>query len=419
MSAEARSHVLLTGSELVRGDIRDANGGFLAGELTRLGLRPERVVIVGDDAAELTRALEDGLRADLLVVSGGLGPTHDDRTVELLARAAGLELTVDEELVGEIGRTSRDIAERLGLPYHDFEPGVRKQATVPAGAEALGLAGTAPGLVLRAAPAIVVVLPGPPGELRRLWPRAAEHAWVGEVAARNAARQHRLLRFFGASESAVARALDAAGGEVDGVEVGICARDFEIHVDIASTLDAAAHAARLEEQLAEALARHLFARDDEPVESMLLALCAERGATLASAESCTGGLVGERLTSVPGASRTFRGGVIAYDNDVKQGSLHVPGEVLRVHGAVSAEVAQAMAHGVCAALESDVGIAVTGIAGPGGGSAEKPVGLVHLHVKAGQEERGRELQIPGDREAIRERAAAAALHLARRVLTQN
>ena len=419
MSAEARSHVLLTGSELVRGDIRDANGGYLAGELTRLGLRPERVVIAGDDPAELTAALDDGLRAELLVVSGGLGPTHDDRTVELLCQAAGLELVVDGALVDEIGRTSRDIAERLGRPYHDFEPGVRKQATVPAGAETLGLAGTAPGLVLRAGASTVVVLPGPPGELRRLWPRAAEHSWVSEVAARNPARRHRLLRFFGASESAVARALDAAGGEVEGVEVGICAREFEIHVDIAATAAAAGPADRIEEELAKTLANALFARHDQPVESMLLELCIERYLTLATAESCTGGLVGQRLTSVQGASRSFRGGVIAYDNGVKQALLDVPGALLETHGAVSAPVAQAMAHGVCRTLDAGVGIAVTGIAGPDGGSPEKPVGLVHLHVKAGEQELARELVIPGDRDAIRERAAAAAIHLARRVLTQS
>jgi len=411
--------VLLTGSELVRGDIRDANGGFLARELTRLGLPPERLVVVGDDPDELTSAFEEGLRADLLVVSGGLGPTHDDRTVELLAKAAGLGVTVDEALVAEIGRTSRDIAQRLGRPYHDFEPGVRKQATVPRGAESLGLAGTAPGLILRTDSTAAVVLPGPPGELRRLWPRAAEHVWVRSIADRNPARRRRTLRFFGASESAVARALKEAGGESGDVEVGICARDFEIHVDISSLPEANADADRIETRLSETLASALFARDEEPVESMLLALCAGQGLSLAVAESCTGGLVGARLTSVPGASETFRGGIVAYDNDVKRTALRVPESALATYGAVSAEVAQAMAHGVCNALGVDVGIAVTGIAGPGGGSVEKPVGLVFLHVWAGDRERGRELQIPGDRDAVRERAAAAALHLARRVLTQS
>ena len=419
MSGGARAHVLLTGSELVRGDIQDANGGFLARELTSLGVPAERIVIAGDDPAELTRALSEGLRADLLVVSGGLGPTHDDRTVELLAKAAGLDVVVDPALLGTIAQTSRDIAERLGRPYHDFEPGVRKQATVPAGADSLGLAGTAPGLIIRSGRAVVVVLPGPPGELRRLWPRAAEHDWVKDVAARNPRRDRRSLRFFGVSESAVARALDEAGGEGDGVDVGICARDFEIHVDISAGPDAAERADRLEEQLANSLSSALFARDDQPVESLLLALCTDLNLTLAVAESCTGGLVGGRLTGVPGASQAFRGGIVAYDNEVKRNALQVPATALATYGAVSAEVAEAMARGVCDMLGADVGIAVTGIAGPGGGTPEKPVGLVHLHVAFGDEQRGRELQIPGDRDAIRERATAAALHLARRVLTQS
>ncbi len=419
MSIRARSHVLLTGSELVRGDIQDANGGFLARELTQLGLPPERLVVVGDDPAELTRALEDGLQADLLVASGGLGPTHDDRTVELLARAAGVELEVDDDLLARIGQTSRDIAERLGMPYHDFEPGVKKQATLPKGAEALGLAGTAPGLILRAASTTVVVLPGPPGELRRLWPRAAEHPWVTEVAGRNPALTHRLLRFFGVSESAVARALEAAGGEDSGLEIGICAREFEIHVDIAAGDDARAQADRLEAELTETLARALFARDAEPIESIVHRLCLDGGLSIASAESCTGGMIGERLTRVPGASRAFLGGVVAYDNTVKRHSLGVSDALLETHGAVSAEVAQAMAQGVRDALGADVGIAVTGVAGPGGGTDEKPVGLVFLHVSTGDTERGRELQIPGDRDAIRARATAAGLHLVRRVLTQS
>jgi nicotinamide-nucleotide amidase len=419
MTALARSYVLLTGSELVRGDIRDANGGFLARELTRLGLPPERLVVVGDDPAELTAAIEEGLRTDMLVVSGGLGPTHDDRTVALLASVAGLETSIDPGLVEEIGRTSRRIAERLGMPYQDFEPGVRKQATLPEGAEALGLAGTAPGLILRAGATVVVVLPGPPGELRRLWPNAARHGWVGEVAARNPPRNRRLLRFFGVSESAVARALEEAGGEARGVEVGICARDFEIHVDIAATVEGEDAAASLEGELALQLARHLFARDEEPIESMLLKLCIEHELTLASAESCTGGLVGARLTGIAGASQAFRGAVVAYDNDVKMRTLDVPEQLLAARGAVSAEVAEAMAHGVRQALGVDVGISITGIAGPGGGTAEKPVGLVYLHASAGHAERGRELHIPGDRTAIRDRAAAAALHLTRRVVAQS
>ena len=172
--AAPRTEVLVTGSELIRGSRRDSNGPFLAEELTRLGLEPSSIRIVGDDQAELEPAIREGLDSDLLVLSGGLGPTHDDRTVELLARAAGLEAVVLPELEREIEAVSRRIADRLGRPYAEFEEGVRKQATVPAGGRVIGIAGTAPGLVVETDEAVAVVLPGPPPELRRLWSAALE-----------------------------------------------------------------------------------------------------------------------------------------------------------------------------------------------------------------------------------------------------
>src|SRR5439155_10508041 len=186
-----RAAIVVTGSELVRGERTDLNGPFLAQQALSLGLEPARITIVGDTPEELERALRDGLGRDLCCVSGGLGPTHDDRTVELLARAAGVELHVDPALEAEIERISRDIAERLSRPYTDFAPGVRKQATLPAGAVSLGLVGTAPGFVLQLDGSAVVVLPGPPMELQRLWPRALETEPVRQVLGRAACRSRR------------------------------------------------------------------------------------------------------------------------------------------------------------------------------------------------------------------------------------
>ena len=419
MTKSAHSTVLLTGSELTRGAIQDANGAFLAAQLTHLNIPPKSIVVVGDDPDDLTAALTEGLKLDVLVISGGLGPTHDDRTVELLARAGELELGVDEALESKIEKVSRDAAERLKRPYHDFERGVRKQATIPSDAQILGLAGTAPGLILRVGATVVVVLPGPPGELRRLWPRAVDHAWLDEVRSRTAQRHRSILRLYGVSESAVAGALQAAGGEAPGLEVGICARDFEIHLDISAEPPAEEAARRLEHDLANELERYLFARDHRTVEQLVIETCMREGLTLATAESCTGGLVGGRLTDVPGASGAYRGGIVAYDNEVKERSLMVPERLLREHGAVSSEVAEAMAEGVCRALQADVGVSVTGIAGPDGGTDEKPVGLVHVHVHGPGGGRGQRMEIPGDRAAVRARATAAALHLVRRILTQS
>jgi competence/damage-inducible protein CinA-like protein len=412
-----RAVVVVTGSELVRGDRTDLNGPFLAGELLRLGVEPARIVIVGDREDELEVALAEGLRANLCVVSGGLGPTHDDRTVELVARAAGVGLRLDEGLHEEIGAISRRFAERMGRPYVDFEAGVRKQATIPEGALSLGLAGTAPGLALEAGECVVVVLPGPPAELRRLWTEAVASPPVRRVLEHAQPPELRLLRFFGASESAVAKALADAGGDGDGVEATICARDFEIHVDLVVAPGAEARADELSSRLATPLERYLFSRDARPIEEIVLGLCRERGLTLATAESCTGGMIAQRLTSVPGSSDVFLGAVVAYSDEVKEGELGVAEELLARHGAVSAEVAAAMTAGVRERLGADAAVAVTGIAGPDGGSQEKPVGLVYLHAEAPVGSRSVDFVFPGDREGIRRRAAVTALHLLRRLLT--
>jgi nicotinamide-nucleotide amidase len=414
-----RALFVVTGSELVRGERADLNGPFLARETLALGLEPARITIVGDGEDELEAALREGLHADLLITSGGLGPTHDDRTVELLARVTGRELQVDPDLHDRIEGISRTVAGRLRRPYADFEPGVRKQASLPAGAVSVGIAGTAPGLVLQHDGAAIVVLPGPPGELKRLWSSALETDAVRRVLERARPPGRRVLRFFGASESAIARALETAGGERPGVQATVCARDFEIHVDLVVEPGAEARADELERRLVEPVERWLFARDERPIEELVLALCRARGLSLATAESCTGGLVAERLTRVPGSSDVFVGSIVAYADEVKVSALGVPRELIEQHGAVSAEVSAAMARGIRERLGVDVGVGVTGIAGPGGGTPEKPVGLVYVSVSAPQAERTIDFSYPSDRAAIRSRAAVAALHLVRRVLTQS
>ena len=414
-----RAFLVITGSELVRGDRTDRNGPWLAQEVLRLGFEPARIEIVGDRVEELEAALREGLRADLCVVSGGLGPTHDDRTVELVARAAGVGLHLDDELHREIGDVSRSFAERTGRPYADFEPGVRKQATIPDGAASIGLAGTAPGLVLRTHGAVAVVLPGPPGELQRLWPHALEREAMRTLLDRAEPPERRFLRFFGVTESAVAKALAEAGGDGDGVEATVCARDFEIHVDLIVDPGAEERAGRLVDRLLDPLGRYRFADSDSSVAELVLDACRSRGWTRATAESCTGGWVAERLTAIPGASDVFAGSVVAYSDDVKLRELSVAPNVLERHGAVSAETAAAMAVGVRERLGADVAVSVTGIAGPGGGSDEKPVGLVYIHGRTPERDRAVEFQFPGDRDSIRRRSTVTALHLLRRLLTQN
>ena len=408
-----RAAVVLTGTELVRGQRRDENGPFLARELAALGLEPARLVIVGDAPDELEAAFREALAADVAVVSGGLGPTHDDRTVELLARVTGRALHVDGSLAADIEAVSRRISERSGRPYADYAPAVEKQATLPAGALSLGLAGTAPGVLVEHDGRVAVALPGPPAELRRLWRVALGTEPFRRLLARVRPPNARVLRVFGATESAVARAFAESGGEVEGVDVTICAHDFEVRVDVLARPGADERAAALETSLAAALGEYVFARDERPVEELVLALARARALTIAVAESCTGGLVAARLTAVPGASDVFVGGVVAYSDDLKRSQLGVSVDVLGAHGAVSEQAAHAMAVGARERLGADVAVAVTGIAGPGGGTSEKPVGLVFVHASTPAAEEARRLQLPGSREDVRTRAAAAALHLLR------
>jgi nicotinamide-nucleotide amidase len=414
-----RAAIVASGSELVRGDRRDGNGPFLAAALLRLGVEPARITIVGDDQEELRQALLEGLEHDLLCVTGGLGPTHDDRTIELLAQAAGVGVVVDEELERRIESISRAFADRLQRPYADFAPGVRKQATLPAGGIVVGIVGTAPAVVLDAGRSVAVALPGPPRELQELWPRVLETEPLRRVLARALPSARRVLRFFGLSESGLARALAEAGGDGDGVTVTICARDFELVADLFVEPGAEARADELEVGLAAAGEEYIFARDDEPTAALVLRLLRERGLTLATAESCTGGLVAARLTDVAGSSDVFLGGVVAYANDVKAEALGVPAATLERHGAVSAETAAAMAEGARRRLGADVAVSITGIAGPGGATAGKPVGLVYLHAAGPRGKRALRLDLPGDRETVRLRAAVASLHLVRGLVTES
>ncbi len=420
MSPEAapRAAIVASGSELVRGDRRDRNGPYLASALLDLGIDPAQIRLVGDAEDDLEQAIREGMAFDLLCISGGLGPTHDDRTIELLARAAGVGLEVDDRLVEHIGAMSRRIAERLKRPYADFEAGVRKQASLPVGAVAVEGVGTAPAVVLDTGACVAVSLPGPPRELQALWPQVLETEPMRRLLARARTPGRRVAHLYGASESLVAQALAEAGGVPEGLDVTICAHDFEIHVDLFVQPGAEARADALEQAFLGPLAEYVFTREAVATPALVLRELRARGLSLATAESCTGGLVAARLTDVPGSSDVFRGGIVAYSNEVKRAELDVPERVLAAHGAVSPETAAAMARGARSRLGADVAVSVTGVAGPDGGTPEKPVGLVYLHAAGPAGERALRLDLPGDRETVRLRATTAALHLVRRLVTE-
>jgi nicotinamide-nucleotide amidase len=407
--------ILLTGNELLRGVIADRNGAFLARALEELGFALRRTLVVGDDAEDV----DEGLRlllseSDLVVTSGGLGPTHDDRTVEAVAAVAGAPLVLDEGVLARIGAWTDRIAVRRGVSPEGFRAGNRKQAHIPAGAHVLGLAGTAPGLVVEAGERRIVVLPGVPSELRRLWARVPEQPSLAAMLSRARPRRRLVLRTYGIGESHVADAFNGLGGDPAGVETSICARNFEIEVDLRVEPGHEEAGERLWIRLGERLDEYVFATDERPLAAIVADMLRERGLALAAAESCTGGMVAARMTDPAGASDVFVGGVVAYSDGLKRALLDVPADVLARHGAVSAEAAEAMARGAIARLGADVAVAVTGVAGPGGGSEQKPVGLVFLHVASTDGgARAERLDWPGSREDVRARATVAALHLVR------
>jgi nicotinamide-nucleotide amidase len=426
-----RAGIVVTGTEVLTGRVSDRNGPWLAERLRELGVDIAYTAIVGDRPEDMVAALrfmaERGM--SLVLTSGGLGPTADDLTAEVVGAFQNREMVLDEALEARIAEILAPLAKRWpNLDMDAIRAGNRKQATIPRGATVLEPVGTAPGLV--AAPAepgagpTVVVLPGPPRELQPMW-----HAAVRTQALRDAIvgatvyRQH-TLRLYGIPESEIAETLRVAereGVELSSIEVTTCLKRGEVEVvtryepDRQSVYDAFVEVVR---------ARHadtLFSEDgstvDEQVAGLLRGDDTSPATTIATAESCTGGLLAARLTELPGSSDYVLGAIVAYADAVKIGQVGVPGELIERHGAVSAEVAQALATGARSRLGADVGVGITGVAGPGGGSEEKPVGLVWLSVSLdGSEQLTRSVELPGTRADVRDRSTTVALHLVRRAL---
>lgn len=417
-----RAAVVLTGSELVTGVIVDANGPWLARELTTLGFEVVHLLGVGDRPDDLAAALRYCAAAGcvLVVTSGGLGPTADDLTGEVVAAFAGVELEIDEALQERIAA----IVSRFPRIDHDpaaRDAGIRKQAFVPRGAVVLEPVGTAPGLVVPADDGLlVVVLPGPPRELTGMWPAALASPPMQALLATVPPAHGRLLRYYGLYEAEVAATLRALEQERDlsGVEVTTCLRRSELEVDLRPQPGAEDTARWLAAELVSRHANRLVSADGTSTDELLARALLDRGLTVATAESCTGGLLAGRLVDRPGSSAYVQGGVVSYSNAAKTALLGVPAETIEEHGAVSPEVARAMADGARAALDADVGIGITGVAGPDGGTAAKPVGYVCFCVTtASGVVLARDRRLPGGRADVRDRSVDAGMHMLLRVGT--
>jgi len=375
-SQAGAAEILCIGTELLLGTILNGNARWLAEELAALGIPHYRQTVVGDNRARLIEVVQEAAgRCRLLICTGGLGPTPDDLTTEALAAAFGAPLQEHPEVWA-------DIQAKLAGRGRPIAASNRKQALLPEGATLLpNPTGTAPGLIWSPRPGFTLLtFPGVPAELRAMW-QATAVPWLRRQAGADSVFESRLLRFWGIGESHLAEQV-ADLLELANPTVAPYAGAGEVKLRLtARAATAAAARALLEPLEAELRARTgrlCFGADADSLASVVLERLRQRGETLAVAESCTGGGLGAALAAVPGASDVFLGGVIAYSNAVKEGVLGVPADLLATHGAVSDPVAIAMAEGARAATGSSWAIAVTGIAGPGGGSAEKPVGLVHI-----------------------------------------
>ncbi|HEY2537351.1 MAG TPA: competence/damage-inducible protein A [Solirubrobacteraceae bacterium] len=421
-----RAAIVVTGTEVLDGRVRDRNGPWLADRLRELGVDLAYLTIVGDRPQDMRRALEFAAtqRIDLVLTSGGLGPTADDLTTEIVARFQDRERTVDEALAERIETIVRPLLTRWpNIDPEAIRVGTRKQALVPRGATVLEPVGTAPGLVVPpSTPSggpTVVVLPGPPRELQPMWSAAIATPALRAVLASATVYEQRTLRLFGIPESEIAETLrqaEAQGIELSRLEVTTCLKRGEIEVVTRYEPDAAGVYEQFEQLISERHHDTLFSTDGDTVDVQVAKLLRERRWTIAAAESCTGGELTARLTGPAGASEYVKGGVVVYSNDAKTALAGVDPRLIEDHGAVSEQVARVLAQGVRARMDVEVGIGVTGVAGPGGGTEQKPVGLVWLSVAGPHGSITRSVNLPGGRADIRDRTTTVALHIVRRLL---
>lgn len=410
------AEIIAVGSELLARQRIDTNSLFLAERLLELGIELRRKHVVGDHPAELRDTIADAIaRVDLVITTGGLGPTDDDLTREAVAAVLGRRLAVDPEVLAIVAARF----ERRGVPMPSVN---RRQAEVIEGARWLpNPNGTAPGQVVDTGDRLIVLLPGPPREMQPMFLASV----VPVLAARASGRQvrRRTVRTTGFSESQVEEIAQPiysrfAAGVVP-IDTTVLASPglVELHLSgAAEDVDALEGVLdRASAELVAALGDAVFTTDERSLEEVVGAELIARQLTIAAAESCTGGLLLQRLTDIPGSSAWVLGGVVAYANAVKVEALGVGEDTLAAHGAVSEAVARAMAEGVRRRLGADVGVGITGVAGPGGGSDEKPVGTVWIAVAAG-DTHARRFLFPGDRQMIRQFAASAALNMVRRAI---
>jgi nicotinamide-nucleotide amidase len=417
-----RAGIVVTGTEVLAGIIRDANGPWLSERLRDRGVQLAAVHVVGDRPDDLRAGLELFRDLDLVITSGGLGPTADDLTADVVAEFAGVRMELDVALEERIWARISALSGRWpDVSDEALRAGNRKQALVPRGAAVLEPVGTAPGLVVPVAGGpVVLVLPGPPGELQPMWSAAVAVPVVRDVLARGGTFEQRIMRITGVPEAQLAEVLREVE-PASSLEITTCLRRGELEIATVFDPSASADYAALEAALVDRFGARIFSRDGATIDDIVARLLlGPPVSTVAVAESCTGGLMAARLTDRPGSSAYALGGVVAYSNDVKVAHVGVPAESIERFGAVSPEVGRALAAGAVERFGASLGIGITGIAGPDGGTPDKPVGTVCVCVAGadGSPLIERAVRLPGDRAAVRDRTTTLAMHLLRRALLE-
>jgi nicotinamide-nucleotide amidase len=405
-----KAEIIAVGSELLTPDRLDTNSLFLTAELNGIGIEVVRKTVVGDNRELLGEAFRDALnRVPLIIGSGGLGPTQDDLTRETVADLLGRKLSRNDKILHYI----EDRFRRMGREMPEVNV---RQAMVPEGAEILeNPRGTAPGLWLEDDGRIIALLPGPPRELKPLFCEEVLPRLQRRIS--GARLHHREIRVTGLGESHVEQRIHPIYSRYPEVQTTILAAPGETQIHLRLWTEDAARAKKILDEIVQGfeigLTDRIFSEDGRSLEEVVAHELTLNKATIAAAESCTGGLLSERLTSIAGSSAYFLGGVVCYSNELKSAWLDVPAEMILAKGAVSAEVAVALAEGIRRRVGSTLGVGITGVAGPGGGTEEKPVGTVHVAIASSSGVKERGVRFPGDREGIRFQASQMALDLVR------
>ena len=405
------AEILSVGTELLLGDILNTNAQFLSRELAGLGINVYFQTVVGDNPSRYEAALEAAFsRAGLVIATGGLGPTDDDLTKEISAKHFNMPLIMDEAVLSGI----ENAFARMGAVMPENN---KKQALIPEGAMVLeNERGTAPGLIIEKDGKTLILLPGPPFEMERMFIKSVRPYLSGISGEMFLSKT---LRLSGIGESAAAQKIKHILDAQTNPTIAPYAKQGEVTFRITAKAKDKAEAEKLIEPVSESiynvLSDYIYGEGDTTLEGAVVGLLKEKGLKLAIAESCTGGLLSGRITNVPGASEVFLEGCVTYSNEAKTKRLGVEPEMLKVYGAVSGEVAEKMAKGIAATAGSDIGVGITGIAGPGGGSGEKPVGLVYIAIYYNKNVIVKKLSLNGDRERIRTRAVVNALDMIRRI----